>query len=96
MVNNSAVSKAYTRSLTAVSMLVLWGLSALSGFLLWLAPSGPRSGRMLLFLGLTKREWGDWHFWFSILAIAVTVVHLVIDWKGFKRSISYLIKSEKR
>ena len=93
MGNSSRISKAYTRSVTAVSLLIMWGLSAIGGLILWLAPSGPRSGRTLLLLGMTKQQWGDWHFWFSILAIGVTVVHLIIDWRGFKGCINYLVKN---
>ncbi|MEQ8175617.1 MAG: DUF4405 domain-containing protein [Syntrophomonadaceae bacterium] len=93
MAKSSKIFRTYTRSVTAVSMLILWGFSAISGLILWLAPTGPRSGRMLLLLGMTKQQWGDWHFWFSILAISVTVVHLIIDWRGFIGCINYLVKN---
>ena len=62
----------------------------MSGFLLWIAPSGPRSGYRLLFLGLTKREWGDLHLWFSLIALGVTLLHVVIDWRGLYGCLHYL------
>jgi len=88
----SGLSRAYARSLVAVTMLVAWSLSVFSGLILWAAPHGYRSGRVSLFLGLTKSQWGDWHTWFSLIAIIITVIHLTVDWKGLKGSIKYLIK----
>ncbi|HWP95684.1 MAG TPA: DUF4405 domain-containing protein [Syntrophomonadaceae bacterium] len=91
--NRSGASRVYIRSTVAISMLVTWFLSAMTGFLLWAAPTGPRSGQMLLLLGLNKRAWGDWHFWFSVLALGLTAIHLVVNWKGFTGSIKYLVKA---
>jgi hypothetical protein len=85
-------SKAYLRSWVSISMLISWGLSALSGFILWVAPNGLRSGRMLLLFGLNKSEWGSFHTWLSIAALIITILHLVVDWRGLKGSIKYLIK----
>jgi Domain of unknown function (DUF4405) len=47
-------------------------------------------GLRLLFLGLTKREWGDLHLWFSLIALGVTLLHLVIDWRGLYGCLHYL------
>jgi len=77
-------------------MLAAWGLSVFSGFILWAAPSGYRAGRMILFLGMTKRQWGDWHTWFSLIAIIITIIHLIVDWKGLKGSIKYLVKGTQK
>jgi len=88
----SGLNKAYVRSLVAISMMVAWGLSVFTGFLLWVAPNGFRSGRTILVLGLTKSEWGDWHTWVSLIAIIITIIHLVVDWKGLKGSIKYLVR----
>jgi Domain of unknown function (DUF4405) len=82
--------KTYTRAVIAIAMMVTWSLVTVSGFLLWIAPSGPRSGYQLLFLGLTKREWGDLHLWFSLVALVVTLLHVVIDWRGLCGSLHYL------
>ncbi|HXV84101.1 MAG TPA: DUF4405 domain-containing protein [Candidatus Binatia bacterium] len=71
-------------------MMVMWSLVTVSGFLLWVAPSGPRSGYRLLFWGLTKREWGDLHLWFSLIALGVTLLHIVIDWRGLCGCLRYL------
>src|SRR5215471_11778288 len=53
--------KTYSRAVIAIITMVTWSLVTVSGFLLWIAPSGPRSGHRLLFLSFTKREWGDLH-----------------------------------
>ena len=82
--------RAYARSIVAIALIVVWTLAASSGFLLWLAPEGPRSGQLLLLFGLTKRAWGDFHFWASVVALAVTAVHLAIDWRGLRSCVRYL------
>jgi len=53
--------KAYVRAVVAVALFIVWGLSAFTGVLLWLAPTGRRAGQRLLLLDLTKDEWGDIH-----------------------------------
>ncbi len=76
-------------------MIVLWSAAALTGFLLWLAPEGPRSGRTLLLLGLTKHQWGDMHFWFSVTAVIVTVIHIAIDWRALVGCMRYLASAHR-
>ena len=82
--------KTYSRAVIAIAMMVTWSLVTVSGFLLWSAPSGPRSGYRILFLGLAKREWGDLHLWFSLIALGVTLLHIVIDWRGLYGCLHYL------
>lgn len=82
--------KTYLRAVIAIAMMVIWSLVTFSGFLLWLAPHGPRSGYRPLFLDLTKREWGELHLWFSLAAITVTVIHLIVDWRGLCGCLRYL------
>ena len=81
--------KAYTRAVVAVALFVVWGLSAFTGFLLWLAPHGQQSGRLVL-LGLTKGQWGDVHFWVSVVALVVTVVHVAVDWRALRGYMRYV------
>jgi hypothetical protein len=83
--------KAYTRAIVAISLIIVWSLSAFTGFLLWLAPSGPRAGRLVL-LGLTKGQWGDLHFWFSVAALIVTLVHVAVDWRALRGYIRYITR----
>jgi len=87
--------KTYFRAVIAVAMMVIWSSVTLSGFLLWLAPHGPRSGYQILWLGLTKRDWGEWHLWLSLAAIGVTTVHLIIDWQGLCGCLRYLASAHR-
>lgn len=80
----------YIRAVVAIALFVVWGLSGFTGFLLWVAPSGPRAGRQLLLLGLTKGEWGDVHFWVSVAAGIVTIIHIVIDWRALRACVRYM------
>jgi ABC-type uncharacterized transport system permease subunit len=76
--------KAYARALVALALIIVWGSVAFSGMLLWLAPSGPRSGWHELFLGSTKHPWKVLHVWLSMAALGVTMVHVVIDWRAWR------------
>lgn len=84
-----ASRRAYARAVIAFGLFVVWGLSAFTGFLLWLAPQGPQAGRVVL-LGLTKGQWGDVHFWVSVVALVVTVVHVVVDWRALRGYMRYV------
>ena len=83
--------KLYTRAVVAIMLITTWCLAALTGFLLWLAPTGPRSGQMPLLFEMTKSEWGDIHFWISVAAIVVTLLHMVVDWRALRGVIRYMI-----
>jgi hypothetical protein len=87
-------TRARVRAIVAIALFVFWGLSALTGFLLYVAPTGPRSGWIVL-LFLTKSEWGDVHFWASVAAVTVTVVHLVIDRKAVKSVLRFLVSTQR-
>lgn len=92
--SHSAQGKARIRAIVAIALITLWSLSALSGFLLYAAPTGPRSGWVEV-LFLTKREWGDVHFWISVAAAIVTLVHLAVDRKALRSVIRFLVSSER-
>ena len=77
--------------MVAIALIIVWGLTALTGLLLWLAPSGQRAGKQLLLFDLTKSEWGDIHFWVAVAVLIVTLVHIIIDWKALRGVIRYLI-----
>lgn len=81
----------YIRAVVVLALLIGWSLAAFTGFLLWFAPSGRGLGRVPLFLGLTRHEWGDIHFFISAIALGVTAVHLMLDWRALRKSLRYLI-----
>jgi hypothetical protein len=83
--------KVYARAVVAIALIIVWVLVALTGLLLWLAPSGPQSGRQLLLLNLTKSEWGDIHFWVAVAVLIVTLAHIIIDWRALRGVIRYLV-----
>jgi hypothetical protein len=82
--------RTYFRAVIAIALMVVWSLVSFSGILLWLAPPGPRAGHRVLLFGLTKHEWGDLHLWLSFAAIALTAIHLTIDWRGLRGCLTYL------
>ncbi len=87
--------KLYLRAVTAILLLVTWGLITLSGILIYLAPTGQRSGQATLFLGLSKSTWNDIHFWLGVATVAVTVIHIIIDWKALFGLIRYLVSMHR-
>lgn len=82
--------KLSVRAAIGITLIVVWTLDAATGFLLYVAPSGRRSGQQELLLGITKQAWGDIHWWLSVAAIAVTVVHVAVDWRTFRACVRHL------
>ena len=69
------------RGLISLGLLLSWGLSGLSGLILYLAPEGQRSGRAILLFGLAKHGWSQIHTWVSFIGLAITILHIIVDWK---------------
>jgi hypothetical protein len=86
----------YARAVVGLLLIIVWALVALSGLVLWLAPSGPRSGTLSLLLGLSKSEWSDVHFWIAIATYVVTILHIIIDWKTLRGVVRYLTSAHRR
>jgi hypothetical protein len=82
--------RAAFRAVIAITLLAAWLLAAATGWLLWLAPEGPRSGQVVLLFGLAKHQWGEIHFGLSVLASAITVVHVVVDWRALRGCVRHL------
>ncbi len=80
------------RGLISLGLLIFWAISALSGFILYLAPEGQRSGKAILLFGLTKHKWSEFHTWLSFLALGFTLLHIIIDWKILVAVVKYLVK----
>ncbi len=91
---NRARGQVRLRGLIAISMIALWAVVGLTGFLLEFAPTGQRMGRLVIFF-LTKQQWGDIHFWMSIAAGALTLIHLMVDWKALKACARYLVSTDR-
>ncbi|MCD6290583.1 MAG: DUF4405 domain-containing protein [Anaerolineae bacterium] len=87
-------TKAYIRSIVAIALIIVWTASTLTGLILYVAPHGPHSGEATL-LFLTKGQWGDVHLWVSVVAVVVTIFHLVIDWHALKSSIRRLVDVDR-
>lgn len=83
-------TKLYTRAIVAIMLISIWCLTALTGFVLWAAPAGPRAGWRVIFLGLTKHDWNKIHLWFGVAMIVITLIHLALDWKALRGVIRYL------
>ncbi len=80
------------RGLISICLLLSWAISALSGLVLYLAPEGQRSGKIILLFGLTKHEWSEFHTWSSFLALGITFLHIIIDWRILVAVVKYLVK----
>lgn len=89
-----ARQRARLRAVVAVWLFVLWGSSAVTGFLLYAAPTGRRSGQVTYVL-FTKATWGDIHFWVSVAAGIVTILHVVIDWRALRACARFLRSTDR-
>lgn len=78
-----------TRALVAVFLIVFWLYSISTGFLLYFTKHIP--GSIPIFWGITRSEWKDIHFWLSVIAFIITIIHIIVDWKALIASIRYLI-----
>jgi len=79
---------ARVRAYVAITLIALWAASALTGFLLYVAPTGPRSGRAILVLSMTNHEWGELHFWAVDVSHGVVPGSLTLVPTGTVRTIS--------
>ncbi|HSF75891.1 MAG TPA: DUF4405 domain-containing protein [Microcoleus sp.] len=85
----------YVRATIALTLLVVWSLAAITGFILEFAPKGYGTGRLPLFLSLTRSQWGDVHFLVCVIALCVTVVHVLLDWQVLRGYLRYLLNSHQ-
>ncbi|MBN2058364.1 MAG: DUF4405 domain-containing protein [Candidatus Saganbacteria bacterium] len=83
------------RAVVAILLIGFWLAAFLTGYLVWLAPSGPRSGWNILAFSLMKKEWISIHFWVSIIATLLTVVHMFLDWGALKSCVKYLCSTKR-
>ena len=82
--------KVYTRAVTAILLITAWVLSAFSGLILWLAPEVRQAGKQPLLFNITKNEWGEVHFWICVVVVAITIIHIILDWKALRGVIRYM------
>ena len=62
----------------AVAAAVMLGMIATGIVIRFTLPPG--SGRVLDVWGLTRHQWGDLHFWLSLAAVSIVVLHLALHW----------------
>jgi len=84
--------KIITKALIAISLLICWSLVLISGLLMWAAPHGQGMGNEPFLLGLTRHDIGDIHLTIALIAVVITIIHVIIDWKAFKGLLRYLTK----
>ena len=91
-ISNSKINfKIYIRAIIAIIMIIVWVLVGFSGVILWLAPEGQRSGRIPLLFDMTKSDWKEIHLWIAAITFAMTIIHILIDWKTLKAVIKYMV-----
>ncbi|MEM4472567.1 MAG: DUF4405 domain-containing protein [Archaeoglobaceae archaeon] len=66
-------------------------VSLITGLVLYFWPK-PRAG-WYSFLGLNKQTWSDLHTYFSLIALLVVIVHLIVNRKSIKLYFEWLKKS---
>lgn len=82
------------RAAIGVTLITVWTMATLTGVLLYVSPQGRRAGQREVLLGLTKSNWGDIHWWISLVAVGVTIVHVVVDWKTFRACVRHVVHAK--
>ncbi|MFU8812682.1 MAG: DUF4405 domain-containing protein [Balneolaceae bacterium] len=82
--------KILVRAVVALSMMFVWSLVLITGLLMWLAPHGQAAGREPFILGLTRHDIGEYHLVVALVAVSLTIAHVIIDWKAFLSLMRYL------
>jgi len=90
---SSTNSRLITKGLVAIIMLMVWFVVIVTGLLMWAAPRGHGLGSEPFILGLTRHDIGEFHLIVALIAVAVTIVHVCIDWKAFKGLMRYMIQA---
>ena len=76
-----------------LSFLALFGMISTGLILKFILPPG--SGRMrgkgfgggkpvLTWLGQSRHEWGDWHFYISIAFLVLMAIHIILNWNWIR------------
>jgi hypothetical protein len=61
-----------------VAAAVMLGMIATGIILRFTLPPG--SGHSMTLWSLNRHEWGDLHFWLSLAAVAIVILHLALHW----------------
>lgn len=89
--------KVWLRAIVDISLLLSWTVATFTGVILWpdigLTPEPPNKGEKVMLWSLTTGEWGTIHTYASLAAVAITLLHIWLDWKALKGAIKYLIHS---
>ena len=88
--------RAYFRAVVALALIVCWSLTAVSGFLVYFAPRGQGLHKLPWLLGLSKHQWGQLHLIISVVALCITVIHVVIDWRVLSGLLRYMVSVHRR
>ncbi len=48
----------------------------------------PGSGHASTILGLDRHEWGDLHFWVSVVFLSVLALHLILHWRWILNAVT--------
>ncbi|MGI9227157.1 MAG: DUF4405 domain-containing protein [Gammaproteobacteria bacterium] len=53
----------------------------------------PRSGRSIEIFGMSRHEWGDIHFYITLIFLIILSVHLILHWKFIRNIFRGKIKN---
>lgn len=83
-------SRVSIRAAIGITLIAVWTVATLTGILLYVTPEGRKAGQNEVLLGLAKTTWGDIHWWVSLAAVGVTIVHVVVDWRTFRACVRHI------
>jgi len=79
-------------TLLFLSIVSIIFIGFLMGLVLPKGPEAPESAKY--FLGLHRHQWGNIHFYLSIVFTALVIIHLILSWNWIKNKARQLFKGE--
>jgi len=61
------------------------GLAGTGLLMKYRLPPGSRGGHGLSALGMTRHEWGDIHLWLAWAVLAITMLHMALNWRWLRK-----------
>jgi hypothetical protein len=85
----------YTKGIIGVLLLIAWSCVLTTGIIMWAAPHGQGRGSEPFLLDLSRRDWGELHLYLALIAVGITIIHVIVDWKPFVSHLRHIVNAHK-
>ena len=96
----SPVKKVTEQYIAFLTLFILFLFNCFSGFVIWLIlPRGALDYNNMIdslgrtFWGLQRNVWVDIHAWVAIMALAIIIIHLILNWRWIYTTIKLIFSA---